>query len=190
MKPFAVIPIRSGSKGLQNKNMLYFGNKPLVCSTIDALIDSKIVDDIYVSTDSQFYIDILKNMYPNILFDLRDERLASDDSSTSDFLSVFLKKFDKGRDFILCQATSPLRNGEQIKEATDGELENVRSGIDKLEQAGGISDIGKDAADAGRQKLEGSAEEYEGIISETDGVVNDTKQQIESLKNNLSGIFG
>lgn len=82
------------------------------------------------------------------------------------------------------------QQGEQIKETIEGELENVRSGIGKLEQVGGISDIGKDAADTGRQKLEGSVEEYEGIISETDGVVNDTKQQIEALKSNLSGIFG
>ena len=82
------------------------------------------------------------------------------------------------------------RQGEQIKEATGEELENVRSGISKLEQAGGISDIGRDAAEAGRSKLEGSAGEYEGIISDTEGVVDETKRQIESLKNNLSSIFG
>ncbi len=82
------------------------------------------------------------------------------------------------------------QQGEQIKEATGEELENVRSGISKLEQAGGISDIGRDAAEAGRSKLEGSAGEYEGIISDAEAVVDETKQQIESLKNNLSGIFG
>lgn len=82
------------------------------------------------------------------------------------------------------------QEGEQIKEATQGELENVRSGISKLEQAGGISEIGKDAAEAGRSRLEGSAGEYEGIISDAERVVDETKQQIESLKNNLSGIFG
>lgn len=82
------------------------------------------------------------------------------------------------------------QQSEQIKEATGEELENVRSGISKLEQAGGISDIGRDAAEAGRSKLEGSAGEYEGIISDAEGVVDETKQQIESLKNNLSGIFG
>ena len=82
------------------------------------------------------------------------------------------------------------QQGEQIKEETGEELENVRSGINKLEQAGSISDIGRDAAEAGRLKLEGSAGEYEEIISDAEGVVDETKQQIESLKNNLSGIFG
>lgn len=34
------------------------------------------------------------------------------------------------------------------------------------------------------------AGEYEGIISNAEGVVDETKQQIQSLKNNLSSIFG
>ena len=82
------------------------------------------------------------------------------------------------------------QQGEQIKEAAGEELERVRSGISKLEQAGGISDIGHDAAERGRSKLEGSAGEYEKIISDTEGVADEIKQQIESLKNNLSRIFG
>lgn len=82
------------------------------------------------------------------------------------------------------------QQSEQIKEAAEVELENVRSGISKLEQAGRISDIGLDAAEAGRSKLEGSDEEYGGIISDAEGVIDETKQQIETLKNNLSGIFG
>ena len=80
--------------------------------------------------------------------------------------------------------------GNQIKEITEGELENVRSGIGKLERAGGISEIGRDAAEAGRSKLERSAGEYEGIITDAEGVVDETKQKIEYLKNNLSKIFG
>lgn len=82
------------------------------------------------------------------------------------------------------------QQGEQIKEITEGELQSIRSAISKLERAGGISDIGHDAAKTGHSKLEGSAGEYEGIISDAEDVVDETKQQIESLKNNLSGIFG
>lgn len=82
------------------------------------------------------------------------------------------------------------QQGKQIKEAIESELENVHSGIGKLEQAGGISDIGRDTAEIGSLKLEESAGEYEGIISDAEGVGDETKQQIEFLKNNLSGIFG
>lgn len=82
------------------------------------------------------------------------------------------------------------QQGEQVRGETEGELENVRSGIDKLEQAGGISEIGREAAAEGRSRLEGSAGEYEDIISDAESVVDETKEQIASLKNNLSGIFG
>lgn len=82
------------------------------------------------------------------------------------------------------------RQGEQIQEAAESELENVRSGIGKLEQAGGISEIGRDAADAGCSRLEGSAGEYESIISDVEGAVDESNQHIDSLKSQLSGLFG
>ena len=51
------------------------------------------------------------------------------------------------------------RQGEQLKDTMGDELERVRSGISSMEQAGGISEIGRDAAEAGRSRLEGSAGE-------------------------------
>ncbi len=81
------------------------------------------------------------------------------------------------------------QQGEQVRGETEGELENVRSGINKLEQAGGISDIGRDAAAEGRSRLEGSASEYEDIIAEAEAVENEMKAQIEALKSVLDGLF-
>lgn len=104
-------------------------------------------------------------------------------SYQSSFDSAFIEQVESTGQEIKQQ-------GEQIKETTERELENVRSGISKLEQSGGISDIGRDAAETGRSKLEGSAGEYEGIISDAEGVVDETERQIELLKSNLSGIFG
>lgn len=82
------------------------------------------------------------------------------------------------------------QQGEQLREGVEDELGNVRSGISKLERAGGISEIGSDASEAGVNRLEGSAGEYEDIISDAEAVSEETKQQIESLKNSLSGAFG
>mgnify|MGYP000943858633 FL=1 len=41
MKKIAIIPARSGSKGLPNKNILMLGNKPLIAYTIEAALKSK-----------------------------------------------------------------------------------------------------------------------------------------------------
>lgn len=119
MSNIAIIPIRAGSKGLKNKNMLFFNKKPLVCQTIKAVIDSKIVSkrELYVSTDSKMYIDVLKKFYPDIQYHLRPKDLAADDSSTGDFLKFFLNNFSSDTNFILCQATSPLRDSNQIRDA-------------------------------------------------------------------------
>lgn len=81
------------------------------------------------------------------------------------------------------------QQGEQIRGEMEGELENVRSGISKLEQAEGISDIGREAAAEGRSRLEGSEKESEDIISESEDVVAETEAQIEAFENILVGLF-
>lgn len=127
MNPVAIIPIRSGSKGLKNKNMLYLNNKPLVAWTIDALLKSGVVncEDIYISSDSGEYKQVLEKLYPSIKFDMRDELYASDKATTADFLVYFFNKMNfRNKNFILCQATSPLRTGQQIKEAYQQFLNN------------------------------------------------------------------
>ena len=50
-----VIPARSGSKGIKNKNIKIIKGKPLFFHTIDYAKKSKIVDNIILSTDSKKY---------------------------------------------------------------------------------------------------------------------------------------
>ena len=120
--------------------------------------------------------------------DLQDEE---DVEAISDTASSYQNSFDSAFSEQVETAGEQIeQQGEQIRGEMEGELDNVHSGIRKLEQAGGISEIGRDAAQAGSAKLEGSAQEYEGIISDAEGVVSETEQQIQSLKSNLSGIFG
>ena len=49
----ALIPARSGSKRLKDKNILKLGKKPLIAHTIDYAKKAKIFDKIIVSTDSK-----------------------------------------------------------------------------------------------------------------------------------------
>ena len=52
----AIIPLRSKSRGLKNKNILLFKKRVnLVNFTRKKLIDIKKIKKIYVSTDSGFY---------------------------------------------------------------------------------------------------------------------------------------
>ena len=52
-KLIAIIPARGGSKGLKDKNIRIIKGKPLIYWSIKAAKESKLIDDYYVSTDSQ-----------------------------------------------------------------------------------------------------------------------------------------
>ena len=58
-KILGIIPARSGSKGVKNKNIKHLNHKPLVHYTIEAASNSKIISEFIVSTDSQKYCEYL-----------------------------------------------------------------------------------------------------------------------------------
>ena len=58
----AIIPARSGSKRIKNKNIKLFKNKPIISYAIKTCINSKIFDKIFVSTDSEKIAKIAKKM--------------------------------------------------------------------------------------------------------------------------------
>ena len=54
----AVIPARSGSKGLPGKNIIELCGKPLIAWTIERAKQSAFIDEIIVSTDSKEIAEI------------------------------------------------------------------------------------------------------------------------------------
>ena len=117
MKILSIIPARSGSKGIKNKNMFNFLGKPLIKYTIDF---SKKLPNVttFVSTDS---VKILKYAKKNgIKFDyLRPKNISKSNSNISDAILDALKWFYKRNIifdyFLLLQPTSPIRSFDEIK---------------------------------------------------------------------------
>lgn len=120
MKILALIPARSGSKGVKNKNIKIFHNLPLMAHTIQSAIKSQICDEIFVCTDSEEYAEIAKNYGANVPF-LRSKETAQDSSKSIECILEAIENYKKiGKVFdtlILLQPTSPLRNHLHIKEA-------------------------------------------------------------------------
>jgi len=120
VKRLAIIPARSGSKGLENKNIRELCGKPLVAYTIEAAIESGIFDKVMVSTDSLQYAEIAK-AYGAEVPELRPPKLSSDNASSMDVILHCLMLYQNlGQDFewvCLLQPTSPMRNENHIKEA-------------------------------------------------------------------------
>lgn len=117
MKKIAIIPARSGSKGLPNKNIMMLIDKPLIAYTIEAAVNSKVFDRVIVSTDSYEYKNIAEKYGAEVI--MREEFLASDKATTYMVLEDLLTKVNKFDYFVLLQPTSPLRTSEHIIEAVN-----------------------------------------------------------------------
>ena len=64
-KILCIIPARSGSTGLPNKNVKNLLGKPLIEWSIDAALKSRLISRIIISTDSKKVIKICKKKYDN-----------------------------------------------------------------------------------------------------------------------------
>ena len=118
MKKIAIIPARSGSKGLPNKNILMLGNKPLIAYTIEAALKSKEFERVIVSTDSLEYKYIAEKFGAEVF--MRSEELSNDKASSFVVIEDILNKIETPVDyFVLLQVTSPFRNENHIKESIE-----------------------------------------------------------------------
>ena len=119
MGNLAIIPARSGSKGLKDKNIKLLSGRPLLAYTIEAARESGLFDEIMVSTDSQEYADIAKQWGANVPF-LRSDELSNDTASSWDVVKEVIEGYkDLGTEFdtvALLQPTSPLRTSNDIVE--------------------------------------------------------------------------
>lgn len=128
-KILAIIPARSGSKGLKDKNIKMMNGKPMIAYTIEAAQNSKIFEDIIISTDSEKYAEIAKK-YGGSVPCLRDKKLANDNAKSSDVILDILNRVEKKYDsFIMLQPTSPLRTEKNIIEAYKMYLEKKANSV-------------------------------------------------------------
>ncbi len=115
----AIIPARSGSKGLKNKNILPYKGKPLLTHAVEIGVKSPLVSKGFISTDSTQYERIAIDAGACSL-GLRPDVLAGDSAKTIDVVCDVLDQLEKKEEVyeyvLLLQPTSPERTVEQIQE--------------------------------------------------------------------------
>lgn len=120
MNNLAIIPARSGSKEVKDKNIRQINGKPLLAYTIENALQSKYIDEVMVSTDSYIYSDIAKSYGAKVPF-LRSEVNSSDVAKTIDTIIEVLNEYEKLKiifdNVIILQPTSPLRTSKNIDSA-------------------------------------------------------------------------
>lgn len=120
MNNLAIIPARSGSKGLKDKNIKLLNGKPLLAYTIEAAVSSGVFDEVMVSTDSPKYADIAAKYGAKVPF-MRSGQNSADNASSWDAVTEVINSYKKaGIEFdriCLLQPTSPLRDKDDIQGA-------------------------------------------------------------------------
>jgi CMP-N,N'-diacetyllegionaminic acid synthase len=129
----ALIPARSGSKGIKDKNILRIADKTVMDYTVEAGLAAKMIDRVIVSTDSQRYRDIALAAGAEAPF-LRPGELAMDNTPSIQVIIHALEWLADNENYrpeilVLLQPTTPLRNAQHIDEAINQMLD---SGADSV----------------------------------------------------------
>jgi CMP-N-acetylneuraminic acid synthetase len=134
-KPTAValIPARSGSKRVADKNVRRLAGHPLMAYSIAAARSSGVFADVVVSTDSERYACIARHYGAEVPF-LRPAEIAGATSPDIEWVELTLARLrEAGHEydcFSILRPTSPFRKAETIRRAWEAFV--AESGVDSL----------------------------------------------------------
>jgi CMP-N,N'-diacetyllegionaminic acid synthase len=118
-KILCIIPARSGSKGIPEKNIKPLCGKPLIAYSIEQALNIDLIDRTIVSTDDEKIAEISRNFGAEIPF-IRSAELATDEASTLDVLLHSIEWCKNNEDLhydiiLLLHANTPLRDEGDIR---------------------------------------------------------------------------
>lgn len=136
MEVLAIIPARSGSKSVVDKNIRIMGGKPMLAHSIDHALQSKYITRVIVSTDSEKYAAIAKEYGAEIPF-LRPTEYATDTALDIDVFAHALRFLEEKEGYVpdvvvQLRPTYPIRDIEDIDTMiemllADPEADSVRT---------------------------------------------------------------
>jgi CMP-N,N'-diacetyllegionaminic acid synthase len=129
----ALIPARSGSKRIPDKNIRLLAGHPLIAYSIAAACQSGVFSTVIVSTDSERYANIAAYYGAKVPF-LRPQEISGDHSSDIEWVEITLNRLRGEQQefdcFSILRPTSPFRHPVTIKRAWSEFL--AEDGVDSL----------------------------------------------------------
>ena len=116
-KVIAIIPARSGSKSIKDKNITKLVNKPLLGWSIESCFETKLISKVFVSTDSLKYANIAKQ-YGDVEIILRPKKISSDKSTDYEMIKHAIENITYDYGYIAhIRPTTPLRKKNDLSRA-------------------------------------------------------------------------
>lgn len=114
----AIIPARSGSKRIPDKNITLINGHPLIAYTIHAAKESGIFDKVYVATDSALYAEIAIS-YGAEVPSLRANSISGDHAPDILWVNWAITEWGLStyEALAILRPTSPLRSSDDIRKA-------------------------------------------------------------------------
>jgi N-acylneuraminate cytidylyltransferase len=111
----ALIPARSGSKRIPNKNIRKLLGVPLMVYSIKTAFHCDLINEVFVSTDSLSYAEIADKAGADI--HVRPPKFATDDATDLDVVKSFLATNDAPDLLVYLRPTTPRRTVTLVEKA-------------------------------------------------------------------------
>ncbi|MEO9485826.1 MAG: pseudaminic acid cytidylyltransferase [Ekhidna sp.] len=128
----AIIPARSGSKRIPNKNIKTFCGKPIIAYSIHAAISTGLFDEVIVSTDHSDIANIAVQYGASVPF-LRSNENSNDHATILDVMHEVVSWYDsKGMSLEICcgiYATAPFIRSEDLVKSYQKLVDEKRDSV-------------------------------------------------------------
>lgn len=119
----AIIPARSGSKGIHNKNIKCLNGYPILAYSIAIAKLCPSISRVIVSTDSEQYAEVARYYGAEIPF-MRPKEISGDQATDLEFMQhaiqwMFLHENATPEFFVHLRPTTPLREVELVNKAVE-----------------------------------------------------------------------
>ncbi len=113
-----IIPARSGSKRVKNKNVRLLNTIPLIHYSIQTALQCKF-NPIIISTNSKTIANIALQCSPSIQIIIRPDPLSQDNSTDKDVIDHVMSSQDIGQDVVIAylRPTTPVRDNKIVMSA-------------------------------------------------------------------------
>lgn len=122
MRSIAIITARGGSKRIPKKNIKDFCGRPIISYSIQAALESKLFDEVMVSTDSDEIAQIATQYGARVPF-LRSPETSSDTATTSEVIQEVLDRYETEGEYFdtacCIYPTAPFMKASHLVEASE-----------------------------------------------------------------------